>query len=81
MAIEVTDADFEQTILNSSVSYKSELGNFLFFELANEESNQGILASIFELSNRTVFVKLSTKQSALVEVKKDFLTFSKSISL
>lgn len=71
----------EQTILNSSVSYKSELGNFLFFELANETSNQGILASIFELSNRTVFVKLSTKQSALVEVKKDFLTFSKSISL
>ena len=71
----------EQTILNSSVSYNSELGSFLFFELANEKSNQGILASIFELSNRTVFVKLSTKQSALVEVKKDFLTFSKSISL
>ncbi len=71
----------EQSILNSSVSYKSKLGNFLFFELGNEASNQGILASIFELSNRTVFVKLSIEQSALVEVKKDFLTFSKSISL
>ena len=71
----------EQGILNSSISYKSKLGNFLFFELANEKSNQGILASIFELSNKTVFVKLSTEQSSLVEIKKDFLTFSKSISL
>ena len=71
----------EQRILNSSISYKSKLGNFLFFELANEKSNQGILASIFELSNKTVFVKLSTEQSSLVEIKKDFLTFSKSISL
>ena len=73
--------DSEKSILNSSISHKSKLGNFLFFELANETSNQGILASIFELSNRTVFVKLSIEQSALVEVKKDFLTFSKSISL
>ena len=71
----------EQSILTSSTSYNSELGNFLFFELANETSNQGILASIYELSNRTVFVKLSIEQSALNEVKKDFLTFSKSISL
>ena len=71
----------EQSILTSSTSYKSELGKFLFFELANETSNQGILASIYELSNRTVFVKLSIEQSALIEVKKDFLTFSKSISL
>ena len=71
----------EQSILESSMSYKSELGNFLFFELANEKSNQGILASIFELSNKTVFIKLSIEQSALVEVKKDFLTFSQSISL
>ena len=55
--------------------------SILFFELANETSNQGILASIYELSNRTVFVKLSIEQSALIEVKKDFLTFSKSISL
>tara|TARA_B100000989_G_scaffold249332_1_gene196913 strand:+ start:1572 stop:2102 length:531 start_codon:yes stop_codon:yes gene_type:complete len=71
----------EQSILNSSIPFKSDLGNFLFFELANKKSNQSILASIFELSNRTVFVKLSTEQSALVEVKKDFITFSKSISL
>ena len=71
----------EQSILTSSTSYKSELGNFLFFELANETSNQGILASIYELSNRTIFVKLSIEQSALIEVKKDFLTFSKSFSL
>ena len=71
----------EQSILNSSIPFKSDLGNFLFFELANEKSNQSILASIFELSSRTVFVKLSTEQSALVEVKKDFITFSKSISL
>ena len=71
----------EQSILISSISYKSELSNFLFFELANKTSNQGILASIFELPNRTVFVKLSIEQSAIAEVKKDFLTFSKSISL
>ena len=46
-----------------------------------ETSNQSILASIYELSNRTVFVKLSIEQSALIEVKKEFLTFSKSITL
>ena len=71
----------EQSILTSSTSHKSELGNFLFFELANETSNQGILASIYELSNRTIFVKLSIEQSALIEVKNEFLTFSKSFSL
>tara|TARA_B100000886_G_scaffold47397_1_gene29160 strand:- start:359 stop:712 length:354 start_codon:yes stop_codon:yes gene_type:complete len=71
----------EQSILTSSTSYNSELGNFLFFELENETSNQGILASIYELSNRTIFVKLSIEQSALIEIKKDFIAFSKSISL
>ena len=71
----------EQSIIDASVTYNSELGKFLFFELSNEKSNQGILASIYELTNRTVFVKLSVEHSAIPEVKKDFLTFSESISL
>ena len=71
----------EQGILDASITYNSELGKFLFFELSNEKSNQGILASIYELTNRTVFVKLSIEYSAIPEVKKDFLTFSESISL
>ena len=69
-----------ESILKSSASFKSKLGDFLFFELENEKSNQGILASIFELSNRTVFVKLSIDQLALSEAKEDFLIFSKSFS-
>ena len=71
----------EQSIVDASITYNSELGKFLFFELSNEKSNQGILASIYELTNRTVFVKLSIEHSAIPEVKKDFLTFSESISL
>ena len=71
----------EQSIIDASIPYNSELGKFLFFELSNEKSNQGILASIYELTNRTVFVKLSIEHSAIPEVKKDFLTFSESISL
>ena len=69
-----------ESILKASSSFDSKLGDFLFFELVNEKSNQGILASIFELTNRTVFVKLSIDQLALVEAKEDFLTFSKSFS-
>ena len=69
-----------ESILKASSSFNSKLGDFLFFELVNEKSNQGILASIFELTNRTVFVKLSIDQLALVEAKEDFLTFSKSFS-
>ena len=69
-----------ESILKASSSFNSNLGNFLFFELVNEKSNQGILASIFELTNRTVFVKLSIDHLALVEAKEDFLTFSKSFS-
>jgi len=71
----------EQSIMDASITHNSELGKFLFFELSNEKSNQGILASIYELKNRTVFVKLSIEHSAIPEVKKDFLTFSESISL
>ena len=71
----------EQSIIDASITYNSELGKFLFFELSNEKSNQGILASIYELTNRTVFVKLSIEHSAIPEIKKDFLTFSESISL
>ena len=74
-------SESEQSILDASLSYKSKLGNFLFFELSNEKTNQGILASIFELQNRTIFVKLSIEQTALISVKNDFLTFSKSFSL
>ena len=74
-------SESEQSILDASLSYKSKLGNFLFFELSNEKSNQGILASIFELQNRTIFVKLSIEQTALSSVKNDFLIFSKSFSL
>ena len=69
-----------ESILKASSSFNSNLGDFLFFELVNEKSNQGILASIFELTNRTVFVKLSIDQLALAEAKEDFLTFSKSFS-
>ena len=71
----------EQSIIDASITYNSDLGKFLFFELSNEKTNQCILASIYELTNRTVFVKLSIEHSAILEVKKDFLTFSESISL
>ena len=71
----------EQSIIDASITYNSDLGKFLFFELSNEKTNQCILASIYELTNSTVFVKLSIEHSAILEVKKDFLTFSESFSL
>ena len=85
-AISAFDTSGTETLKSSSNKTSTDVSETvivpsIFFELANEISNQAILASIYELSNRTIFVKLSIEQSALIEVKKDFLTFSKSISL
>ena len=67
-------------IFKSSSELKGELSDFRYFELVNESTKQAILASIFQLKNRTVFVKLSIDQSGINSVTEDFLSFSKSIS-
>lgn len=68
-----------ENIMRSSSSYKGRMGAFIFFELVNKKTNQAILASIFQLESRTVFIKLSIDQSGLDVVTSDFLLFSKSI--
>ena len=67
-------------ILKSCSELKGELSDFRYFELVNNSTKQAILASIFQLKNRTVFVKLSIDQSGINSVNEDFLSFSKSIS-
>ena len=67
-------------ILKSCSELKGELSDFRYFELVNDSTKQAILASIFQLKNRTVFVKLSIGQSGINSVNEDFLSFSKSIS-
>ena len=62
-------------ILKSSSELKGELSDFRYFELVNEITKQAILASIFQLKNRTVFVKLSIDQSGINSVTEDFLLF------
>ncbi len=69
-----------ENIMAVSKSYNGRMGNFLFFELANKNINQAILASIFELENRTVFIKLLIDQSGLDEVTLEYLRFSQSLS-
>jgi len=69
-----------ENIMAMSKSYNGRMGNFLFFELENKNINQAILASIFQLENRTVFIKLLIDQSGLDEVTLEYLRFSQSLS-
>ena len=59
----------------------SKLGEYSYFKLINPlENSLGILASIYSLKNRTVFIKLSSTITGLNEIEEEFINFCKSIS-
>ena len=64
------------------ISYTSrgKLGDYQYFKLINEDKKESaILASIFQLDSRTVFVKLSMNVGGIVEAESEFRSFCESI--
>ena len=66
----------------SAISLKKSgfLGEFSYFKLLNDkDQTTAILASIFQLKDRTVFVKLSSSATGVNEIENDFLKFCNSL--
>ncbi len=67
-------------ILNIEEKMKSKLGEYSYFKLINEKNNEtAILAAIFELKNRTIFIKLSSTIKGLRSIETEFIGFCSSI--
>ena len=65
-----------------SFSRTGRLGDYQYFKLINEDQKEmAILASIFQLEARTVFVKLSINANDIIKVESDFSSFCESISI
>ena len=63
-----------------SVKKSGSLGEFSYFKLLNDkDQTTAILASIFQLKDRTVFVKLSSSATGVNEIENDFLKFCYSL--
>ena len=63
-----------------SVKKSGFLGEFSYFKLLNDKNQTAaILASIFQLKDRTVFVKLSSSATGVNEIENDFLKFCNSL--
>ena len=57
-----------------------KIGGYSYFKLINDKDpSLAILASIFQLKERTVFVKLSSNLKGLKEIEPDFNQFCNSI--
>ena len=70
----------ENSINEIAVKKSGNLGDFLYFKLVNESNLQSaILAAIYQLENRTVFVKLSATLTGSEDIEPDFISFCKSI--
>lgn len=58
----------------------SPMGKYQFFQLLNNEKiDTAILASIFKLESRTLFIKLATSKKGVLELEEDFLSFCSSL--
>ena len=56
-----------------SLTSRGKLGDYQYFKLINEDQKESaILASIFQLDGRTVFVKLSINVGGIVEAESEF---------
>ena len=63
-----------------SVKKSGFLGEFSYFKLLNDkDQTTAILASIFQLKDRTVFVKLASSATGVSEIENDFLKFCNSL--
>ena len=72
----MSDSDIDAISLKKS----GFLGEFFYFKLLNDkDQTAAILASIFQLKERTVFVKLSSSATGVNEIENDFLKFCNSL--
>ena len=63
-----------------SLAGTGKLGDYKYFKLINDDKKEtAILASIFQLEARTVFVKLSINAGEIIKVESDFRSFCESI--
>ena len=63
-----------------SLTSRGTLGDYQYFKLINEDQKENaILASIFQLKDRTIFVKLSINGDGISEIESEFRSFCESI--
>ncbi len=69
--------------INSLKKIKNgKLGQFSYFKLINyENEDQAILASIYNIRDTSVFVKLMSNLSCLMESENEFIKFCESLAL
>jgi len=72
-------ASNENDLSSSLVNLKGQMGEFKLTEQLNPETNQAILASIFESNQFTLFVKIMASADQIKKVKDSFTSFSASI--
>lgn len=59
----------------------SPLGEYQFFQLLNNKKvDSAILASIFKMESKTLFVKLAASKKGILELEADFLSFCSSLN-
>ena len=67
-------------ITEMAIKKVGKLGNYSYFKLINDgDRESAILASIFLLEDRTVFVKLSSTLMGIKEIESDFVRFCNSL--
>lgn len=70
----------EAEIKKMAIDKTGNLGQYLYFKLINAKDNSSaILASIYQLDQRTVFIKLSSSVLGIMELEQDFQKFCSSI--
>ena len=63
-----------------AINKTSNLGQYLYFRLINQlDEKLAIIASIYRLRNRTVFIKLSSSIKGVNQIEPDFIKFCSSI--
>ena len=71
-----------EEIQNITATKIGSMKQFSFFKLINPANKQkAILASIYEVNNRSIFIKLMSEVICLTENENDFIKFCKSITL
>ena len=72
----LSDAEIEKMAINKD----GNLGQYSYFKLINSQNpSSAILAAIYSLNQRTVFVKLSSTFVGINELEQDFKNFCSSI--
>ena len=72
----------EAEINSLKIVKNGKLGQFNYFKLINNENeDQAILASIYNIENTSIFVKLMSNLSCIMESENEFVKFCENIAL